>query len=103
MTQTGLVRVLAGPGLAMAIVIGVGLWQLSTGSAPASTPVARAVKQDLVVSVGGVGRIVQSKLIQSSGNRTIDDEILRGFPNWRLRPATLDSVPIAAWMDVPKR
>ena len=60
MIRTGLVRVLVGPGLAMAIVIGVGLWQLSTGSAPASTPVARAVKQDLVVSVGGVGRIVQS-------------------------------------------
>jgi hypothetical protein len=55
------------------------------------------------VLVNTSGRIVQSKLIQSSGNRTIDDEILRGFPNWRLRPALLDSVPISAWMDVPAR
>jgi HlyD family secretion protein len=53
-------RVLAGPGLGVALIAGVGLWQLFADSAPASTPVARAVKGDLVVSVGGVGRIVQA-------------------------------------------
>jgi len=77
-----------------------------TGSVTVDMPVEQASSIRPVrysVLVNASGRIVQSKLIQSSGNRTIDDEILRGFPNWRLRPATLDSVPIAAWMDVPKR
>ena len=55
------------------------------------------------VLVNKSGRIVQSKLLQSSGNRTIDDDVARGFPNWRLRPALLDGAPIAAWINVPAR
>jgi RND family efflux transporter MFP subunit len=57
---TGFIRVLIAPVLAVAIGTGIGVWQVSADSAPASTPVARAVKGDLVVSVGGVGRIVQA-------------------------------------------
>jgi len=53
------IRFLAGLAVA-AIGAGVGLWQLSGDSAPAQTPVARAVKGDLVVTVGGVGRITQA-------------------------------------------
>jgi HlyD family secretion protein len=55
-----LIRLLVGPALAVVIGTGIGVWQVSADSAPASTPVARAVKGDLVVSVGGVGRIVQA-------------------------------------------
>jgi HlyD family secretion protein len=58
---SGLTRVLVGPLLAVGIGAGIGVWQLSADSAPASTPVARAVKGDLVVSVGGVGRIVEAR------------------------------------------
>ena len=60
MTVTPLIRILIGLALAVPIGTGLGFWQLSGDSAPASTPVARAVKGDLVVSVGGVGRIVQA-------------------------------------------
>lgn len=60
MIGTGLIRVLVAPALAVGIGTGIGVWQVSADSAPASTPVARAVKGDLVVSVGGVGRIVQA-------------------------------------------
>jgi RND family efflux transporter MFP subunit len=60
MIGSGLIRVVVGLTVALAIGTGVGLWQLSGDSAPASTPVARAVKDDIVVSVGGVGRIVQA-------------------------------------------
>jgi RND family efflux transporter MFP subunit len=56
----GLMRVLAGLGLPVAIGTGITVWQVSGGTAPASTPVARAVRGDIVVSVGGVGRIVQA-------------------------------------------
>lgn len=59
MIGTGLIRVLVIP-VALAVGTGIGVWQLSADSAPASTPVARAIKGDLVVSVGGVGRIVQA-------------------------------------------
>ena len=55
----------------------------------------------VLVSVDG--RIVQSKLVRSSGNRTIDGDLARGFPSWRLRPALLDGAPIAAWIDIPAR
>ena len=51
---------LVGAVLAAGTGTGIGVWKLSAGTAPASTPVARAVKGDLVVSVGGVGRIVQA-------------------------------------------
>jgi len=60
MIGSGLIRVVVGSFIALALGTGVGLWQLSGDSAPASTPVARAVKDDIVVSVGGVGRIVQA-------------------------------------------
>jgi HlyD family secretion protein len=55
-----LIRLLVAPVAAVGIGTGVGVWQLSVDSAPASTPVARAVKGNLVVSVGGVGRVVQA-------------------------------------------
>ena len=54
-------RVLAGLGLTVALGAGIGVWQFQGGaSAPAANPVAKAVRGDIVVSVGGVGRVVQA-------------------------------------------
>ena len=77
-----------------------------SGSVTADVPVDQVPSvtsphYSVLVSVDG--RIVQSKLVRSSGNRTVDDDIARGFPSWRLRPALLDGAPIAAWIDVPAR
>lgn len=53
---------LAALGVAMTIAAGVAVWQLRGGSAPhAATPVATATRGDVVVSVGGVGRIAEAK------------------------------------------
>lgn len=60
----------------------------------------RAARYNVLVNTSG--RVVQTKLVQSSGNRSIDDQVARDFLNWRLRPALLDSTPVAAWMDVPQ-
>lgn len=76
------------------------------GSVTADAPVDQVpnvTSPHYSVLVNVDGRIVQSKLVRSSGNRTIDDDLARGFPNWRLRPALLDGVPIAAWIDVPAK
>jgi len=49
------------PGAAVAVA-GVAAWQLQTGSAvSAPLPTSAATRGDVVVSVGGVGRIVESR------------------------------------------
>jgi RND family efflux transporter MFP subunit len=62
MAGSRMVRIVAGLGVPVAVGIGLYIWMLqgSSSAAPASTSVTRAVRGDLVVTVGGVGRIVQA-------------------------------------------
>lgn len=62
MVGTRLIRLVAWLGLPLAVGTGFCIWLLqgSSTAAPASSSVTRAVRGDLVVTVGGVGRIVQA-------------------------------------------
>ena len=46
-----------------AVGIGIGVWRLQSGTAaaPESPPVAKATRDDVILSVGGVGRIVEAR------------------------------------------
>jgi len=63
-------------GLAAAVAIGFSVWRLQTGSAASADTVstARATLGDIIVSVGGVGRIVQTEnsqiVVPSTGGGT---------------------------------
>jgi RND family efflux transporter MFP subunit len=55
-------QALIGLGIAAAIAIAISVWRLQSGTAaPESVPEAEAFRDDIVVSVGGVGRIVQAR------------------------------------------
>ena len=48
--------------LATAVGVGIAVWQLEEGAAAQpSFPVVKAFREDLIVSVGGVGRIIEAK------------------------------------------
>ena len=55
-------RALFWAALALGVGIGVSVWQLQAGeAAQASLPAATAIRDNLIVSVGGVGRIVEAR------------------------------------------
>jgi len=56
-------------------------------------------KLALQVLVGPDGRVVEVKVVQSSGSARLDQAAMsEARSRWRLRPATRDGVPFAQWL-----
>ena len=49
------------------------------------------------VFVGAEGRVLDVRLMQSSGSAVLDETALRTVRRWRFRPATVDGKPVAQW------
>jgi TonB family protein len=55
------------------------------------------------VRVGANGKVLETRLVESSGSRVIDDLMLRDAESLRFRPATLDGLPVAVWHELSTR
>jgi protein TonB len=57
----------------------------------------------LLLQVGADGRVLQAKLLESSGHAILDDAALAAARGWRLTPASADGVAVAGALRVPLR
>lgn len=57
----------------------------------------------LLLQVGADGRVLQAKLLESSGHALLDDAALAAARGWRLTPASADGVAVPGALRVPLR
>lgn len=57
----------------------------------------------LLLQVGADGRVLQVRLLESSGHAILDEAALSAARAWRLTPATADGVAVAGALRVPLR
>ena len=71
----------------------------SLGSLPVPTQHPRTPRFAILVDT--IGRLLDSRLVESSGDDDVDRQVQAAFQNRQLRPTLLDGAPIVAWTEWP--